>query len=182
MHNNCVVIASNTILLVGLDLWNIYFFVILIRLRANGRNNSQQCWDVQCIVGRIKPMSFCKPCVMSVRGPNSFGRAVYTDPTLLHHASAITEQKKCWESVGWKVWPVSNFAQQHATTSTNMQQVCRGIPHVTSNNVGSCWPTMLHPLARGLIIYIFTKSYTTVKLWYQNWELDKTYLRKGYLT
>ena len=24
--------------------------------------------------------------------------------------------------VGWKVWPVSNFAQQHATTSNNMQQ------------------------------------------------------------
>ena len=24
--------------------------------------------------------------------------------------------------VGWKAWPVSNFAQQHATTSNNMQQ------------------------------------------------------------
>ena len=34
---------------------------------------------------------------MSVHGPNNVGRAVQTDPTLLRYASAITEQKKCWE-------------------------------------------------------------------------------------
>ena len=34
---------------------------------------------------------------MRVRGPNNVGRAVQTDPTLLRNASAITEQKKCWE-------------------------------------------------------------------------------------
>ena len=34
---------------------------------------------------------------MRVRGPNTVGRAVQTDPTLLRNASAITEQKKCWE-------------------------------------------------------------------------------------
>ena len=34
---------------------------------------------------------------MRVRGPNKVGRAVQTDPTLLHYASAITEQKKCWK-------------------------------------------------------------------------------------
>ena len=28
-----------------------------------------------------------------------------------------------------------------------MQQ---GVQHITSNNAGSCWPTMLHPFARGL--------------------------------
>ena len=27
-------------------------------------------------VGRIKPISLCKPCLMSVRGPNNVGRAV----------------------------------------------------------------------------------------------------------
>ena len=43
---------------------------------ANGYYNSQQCWDLQCIVGRIQPISLCKPCIMSVRGPNNFGRAV----------------------------------------------------------------------------------------------------------
>ena len=36
--------------------------------------------------------------------------------------------------VGWKVWPVSNFAQQHATTCN---RVCRRTQHVTSNNVAS---------------------------------------------
>ena len=35
-----------------------------------------------------QPISLCKP---------SVGRAVQTDPTLLRYASAITEQKKCWE-------------------------------------------------------------------------------------
>ena len=30
--------------------------------------------------------------------------------------------KKMLGVVGWKVWSVSNFAQQHATTSNNMQQ------------------------------------------------------------
>ena len=35
-------------------------------------------------------------CVMRVRGPKNFGRAVQTDPTVLRYASAITERKKCW--------------------------------------------------------------------------------------
>ena len=61
---------------------------------ANGCNNSQQFWDLQCIVGRIQPISLCKPCVTSVRGTNNVGRAVQTDPTLVRYASAITEQKK----------------------------------------------------------------------------------------
>ena len=36
---------------------------------------------------------------MRERGPNNVGRtsAVQTDPTLLRYASAISEQKKCWE-------------------------------------------------------------------------------------
>ena len=47
--------------------------------------------------------------------------------------------------VDWNVWPVSNFAQQHLTTCN---RVCKRTQHVTSNNVGSCWPTMLRPFAR----------------------------------
>ena len=65
---------------------------------------------------------------MRVRGPNDVGRAVQTDPTLLRYASAITEQKKCWELL---------FAQQHATTSNNMQQGVQITQHETSNNVAS---------------------------------------------
>ena len=114
---------------------------------ANG--NSQQCCDLQCIVGRIQPISLCKPCVMSVRGPNNVGRAVQTDPTLLRYASAITEQKKCWELLAEKFdrfQTLPNNTQQHITTCN---RVCKRTQHVTSSNVGSCWPIMFRPFARG---------------------------------
>ena len=42
--------------------------------------------------------------------------------------------------VGWKVWPVSNFAQQHATTSNNMQQ---GMQTDATCNIQQCWE-LLH--------------------------------------
>ena len=122
---------------------------------ANGCNNSQQCWDLQCIVGRILPMSLCKPCVMSVRGPNNVGRAVQTDPTLLRYASAITEQKKCWELLAEKF-------DRFILYVTTCNKVCKRTQHVTSNNVRSCWPTMLGPFARGLTFifgsYRFSKK------------------------
>ena len=82
---------------------------------ANRCNNSQQVWDLQCIVGRIQPISLCNPCVMSVRGPNNVGRAVQTDPTLLRYAS---EQKKCWELLAEKFerfQTLRNNTQQHPT-------------------------------------------------------------------
>ena len=54
---------------------------------------------------------------MRVRGPNNVGRAVQTDPTLLRYASAITEQKKCWELLARKF----DRFQLCATTYNNMQ-------------------------------------------------------------
>ena len=54
--------------------------------------------------------------------------------------------------VGWKVWLVSNFGnniQQHAKGG------CKRTQRVTSNKVGSCWPTMLRPFARGLSSNVF---------------------------
>ena len=39
--------------------------------------------------------------------------------------------------------------QQHPTPCN---RVCKQTQHVTSNNVGSCWPTMLRPFARGFTI------------------------------
>ena len=118
---------------------------------AIGCNNSQQCWDLQCIVGRIQPISLCKPCVMSVRGPNNVGRAVQTDPTLLRYASAITEQKKCWELLAEKLDRVQTLRSNTHQHPTTCNRVCRQTQHVTSNNVGSCWPTILRPFVRGLI-------------------------------
>ena len=99
----------------------------------------------------IQPISLCKPCVMSVRGPNNVGRAVQTDPTLLRgYASAITEQKKCWELLAEKFdrfQTLRNNTQQYPTTCN---RVCKRTQHVTSNNVGGCWSTMLRPFARSL--------------------------------
>ena len=118
----------------------------IIRLRANGRNNSQECWDRQCIVERIQPITLCKPCVMSVRGLYNVRRAVQTDPTLLRYASPITEQKKCWELLANKFQTLRNNRQQHPTTCN---RVCKRTQHVASKNVGRCWLTMLRPFARG---------------------------------
>ena len=112
---------------------------------ANGCNNSQQCWDLQCIVGRIQPISLCKPCVMSVRGPNNVGRAVQTDPTLLRYASAITEQKKCWELLAEKFDPfqtLRNNTQQHPTTGN---RVCKRTQHVS--NIQQCWELLTNDVA-----------------------------------
>ena len=55
---------------------------------------------------------------MSVRGPNNVGRAVQTDPTLLHYASAITGQNTCWELLAEKFdrfRTLRNNIQQYAT-------------------------------------------------------------------
>ena len=70
------------------------------------------------------------------------------------HASMITEQKKCWELLAQKFdrfQPLRSHSQQHAKTYNNMQQGVKRTQHVTSHNVGSCWPTMLRPLARGFM-------------------------------
>ena len=59
---------------------------------------------------------------MSVRGPNNVGRAVKWDPTLLRYASAITEQKKCWELLAEtfdRFQTLRNNIQQHATGFRN---------------------------------------------------------------
>ena len=63
---------------------------------------------------------------MSVRGPNNVGRAVQTDPTLLCYASAITEQKKCWELLAEKFdrfQTLRNNMQQHTTGCANGREM-----------------------------------------------------------
>ena len=56
---------------------------------------------------------------------------------------AIMEQKKCWELLAEKF-------DRFQTLRNNMQQDVQMEQHVTSNNAGSCWPTMLCPFARGV--------------------------------
>ena len=112
---------------------------------ANGCNNSQQVWDPQYIVGRIQLISLCNPCVMSVRGPKNVGIAMQTDPTLLHYASAITEQKKCLELLAEKFerfQTLRNNTQQHPTTCN---RVCKRTQHVTS--IQQCWELLANNVA-----------------------------------
>ena len=114
----------------------------LLRLCANGRNNSQHCCTNNvgsCCVrvgsgaqtdattpnkfGTCSASCPCNPCVMSVRGPNIVA---------LRFGDHGTKEKL--GVVSWKVWPVSNFAQQHQATCN---KVCKRKHHVTSNNVTS---------------------------------------------
>ena len=46
--------------------------------------------------------------------------------------------------VSWKVWPVSNLAQQHATTSNNMQQ---GVQTDATCNIQQCWELLVNNVA-----------------------------------
>ena len=46
--------------------------------------------------------------------------------------------------VGWKVWLVSNSAQQHATTSNNMQQ---GVQMDATCNIQQCWELLPNNVA-----------------------------------
>ena len=57
--------------------------------------------------------------------------------------------QQCWELLAQKFdrfQTLRNNSQQHATTCN---RVCKRTQHLTSNNVGSCWPTLLLPFARG---------------------------------
>ena len=111
----------------------------------------QQVWDLQCTVGRIQPISLCNPCGMSVRGPNNVGRTVQTDPTLLRYASAITEQKQCWELLAEKFdrfQTLRNNIQQGVQTDAtcNIQQCCVIVNIPTSNTLA----LYLKPLWRNM--------------------------------
>ena len=66
---------------------------------------------------------------MSMCGPNSVGRAVQTDPTLLRYASAITEQKKCWELL----------AQKFDRSETLRNGIQQGVQMDAACNTQKCW-------------------------------------------
>ena len=73
---------------------------------------------------------------MHVRGPNSVGRAVQSDPTLLRSASANTEQKKFWELLVQK----SDWFQ----TPNSMQQ---GVRTDATCNIQQCWELLAKNVA-----------------------------------
>ena len=108
---------------------------------ANGCNNSQQCWDLQCIMGRIQPIRLWRPCVMHVRVPNNVGKAVQTDPTLLHYASAITEEIRVLRSCWLKSLTCFKLC---STTHNNLQQ---GVQTDAHCEIQQCWELLANNVA-----------------------------------
>ena len=120
-----------------------------------------------------------RPCAMRLRGPNNVGRAVQTDPTLLQYASAITEQKKCWDLLAQtfdRFQTLRNTSQQFPTAvqtdaTCNIQQF------------GSCWPILLRPFARGfneqigIIIQLISNNSTLLKPGYVALDAPTSTLR-----
>ena len=85
----------------------------------------------------IQPISLCNPCIISVRCPNNVRRAMQTDRSnivVLRFGDHGTKEM-LGVNVGWKVWPVSDFVQQHTTISNNMQQ---GVQMDATWNIQQC--------------------------------------------
>ena len=74
---------------------------------------------------------------MRVRVPNNVGRAVQTDPTLLHHALAFVEQRKFWESLAQKF-------DRFQTLRNNMQQ---GVQTDAMYNIQQWWVLLSNTVA-----------------------------------
>ena len=86
---------------------------------ANGCNSSQQCWDLQCIVGRIQPIRLCKPCVMLCVAPTMLGELCKR----IQHCCAKLQRSQVVGSKRFdRFQTLRNNSQQHATT---YNRVCK---------------------------------------------------------
>ena len=85
---------------------------------SNGCNNSQQVWDLHCIVGRVQPISLRNPCVMSVVAPKMLEELCKR----IQHCCATLRRSRNKRNVG-SCW-LKNLTgfKLYATTSNNMQQ------------------------------------------------------------
>ena len=105
-------------------------------------NNSQQRWDLQCIMGRIQAIRLCKPCVVRVRGPNNVERTVQTGQ--IQNCCATLQRSWNKRNIGIRsCWMKSLTGFKLCATTCN--RVGKRTQHITSNNFGSCWLTMLRP-------------------------------------
>ena len=96
--------------------------------------------NLRCIVGRIQPIGLCKPCVISVRGPNNAGSVCMGLPTLLGPRTLITHGLQrlmgcilptmhCRSQHCWELLHPFAYHCQHARNNSQ---------HYWRNNVGSC--------------------------------------------
>ena len=135
----------------------------------------------QTMLGVVAPVA----CKRMQQLPTSLGPAVHRGKDTTHKSlwSMRNERalpQQCWKSyangsnivalgfrdhrtkemlgvIGWNVWPVSNFAQQHAT---DMQQ---GEPTDATCNIQQCWQLLVNNVAsvctqpQSAIFYSFHK-------------------------
>ena len=147
-------------------------------LSANGRNNSQHCWannDKSCCarVGSGVPTDTTTP-NLTMLGPAVQSWKDTTHKTFETMCNAHAWPQQCWKScangsnivalcfgdsrnkrmlgvVGPKVWPVSNFARQHETTSNRVFK-----------RTGQCWELLASNIASvctGLYRLIFRSGH-----------------------
>ena len=69
--------------------------------------------------------------------PRAWLQAEQTNPTLLRYASAITEQKKCWEL----------FAQKFDRFQTLRNNIQQGAQRDATCNIQQCWELLLNCVA-----------------------------------
>ena len=115
-----------------------------------------QCWDLQCIVGRIQSITLWRPYVMRVRGAKEeLCKRIQHCCATLRRPRNKRNVGSCWlkNLTGFKLCATTpNNTQQHATTCSN--RVCKRTQHVTSNNVGSCWANKVASDCMGLKSFV----------------------------
>ena len=122
--------------------WMYYWrvFIWMVRLCANGRNNSQQYWDLQCIMGRIKPISLCKPCVWACVAQamlEELCKQIQHCCATLRRSGNKRNVGSCWlkSLIGFKLC---------ATTRNNIQQ---GVQTDATCNTQQCWELLANNVA-----------------------------------
>ena len=92
---------------------------------ANECNNSQQCWDAQCILGKIQPIRLWRPCVMSAHGPTMLEelcKQIQHCCTMLRRSQNKRNVESCClkSLTAFKLCATTrNNIQQHAPESAN---------------------------------------------------------------
>ena len=119
----------------------------------------QHCWGHARLLRMVYKDLWVVSFSRCTAGPNIVGSCC-----IRLHTTANTSQElptllaqQCWELLRFdRFQTLLNNTQQHPTTSNG---VCKRTQHVRSNNVESCWPTMLRPFARGLRVTFLGKGF-----------------------
>ena len=99
--------------------------------------------NLWCIVGRIQPIGLCKPCVISVRGPNNVGSVCMGLPTLLGPRTLITHGLQRLMDC---ILPTLHYRSQHcwdlfASVCTPLPTHTQQLPKLLAQQ---CWSCCVH--------------------------------------